>query len=99
MGLDKQIISLYQQGKGIKAIAKELGTYPNAIKRVLVKVGAYNFSRNYRLKGDRVTRSASERECAVCRNEREGISVCPTCWALIRQTLEINQAILRYRHK
>ena len=37
-----KVLALYRQGKGIKAIARELNTYPNAIKRFLIKKGLYN---------------------------------------------------------
>ncbi|OGW14690.1 MAG: hypothetical protein A3G93_04820 [Nitrospinae bacterium RIFCSPLOWO2_12_FULL_45_22] len=50
MDKEKALI-LYRAGKGIKAIAKELNTYPNAIKRVLVKMGTYK---------DRVTTTSNQ---------------------------------------
>lgn len=42
MNRDSQIISLYRQGKGIKAIAKALGTNHMAIKRTLIRLGVYH---------------------------------------------------------
>ena len=39
-----KVLALYRQGKCIKSIARELNTYPNAIKRFLIKKGLYNVS-------------------------------------------------------
>lgn len=63
----QKILTLYRQGLGIKAIARELDTYPNAVKRALIKMGIYNLDPE-----DRVTAISNQGDNQVTNGSKPG---------------------------